>query len=142
MRDVYLAEKFQSLRKAKTGTRFSQVYEEAADAIFEVTSATALRLLFWILNEMDADNLVRLRGIEKERFAEKCNQKYPSSTINKALKVLQEQGFIVSINRGGERTGSFFVNPHLFWKSNSQKDRNKRIHEFHEFLKLKSNEEN
>lgn len=146
MKDIYVEEKYQQLKKVEVGTKFSQVYEDALREVLYVTSATALKLLFWILSRMDEDNIVRIRYAEKLDFIGMCHvrsgHRYSVSTVNRSINELRKRLLIVSTNRIGERKGEYFVNPMCFWKSNSQGDRTQRIKEFLEFLKFKQDEEN
>lgn len=146
MKDVYLEETFQEFRKLVVATKFSQVYSGVEDVVLGLSSPISLKLLFWIIDRMDDNNLIVIRKAEKVDFIFTCfragSEKKSVSSINRAMKELVEKGLMVSANMGGERLGRFFVNPGYFWKGKSQQDRTSRIKEYYEFLKFKANEKN
>jgi hypothetical protein len=146
MKDIYLEEEFQEFRKLVVATKFSQVYSGVGDIVAGMSSSVSLRLLFWIIEEMDEMNLVVIRKAEKLEFAYKCfkngSDRKSISTINRSLKELVDKGVMISTNLKGERLGRYFVNPGYFWKSKSQQERTDRIKEYYQFKKHKADEKN
>jgi len=146
MKDVYIEEDFQEFRKVVVSTKFSQVYSGIGDIVLGMTSSITLRLLFWIIDRMDEDNLVTIRKSEKMDFSYLCfksgAERKSISSINRSVKELVDKGFMVSTNSKGERLGKYFINPGYVWKSKGQQDRVSRIKEFYEFKKFKENEKN
>jgi hypothetical protein len=146
MKDIYLEEEFQEFRKLVVATKFSQVYSGVGDIVAGMSSSVSLRLLFWIIEEMDEMNLVVIRKSEKLDFAYKCfkngSDRKSISTINRSIKELVDKGVMISTNLKGERLGRYFVNPGYFWKSKSQQDRTDRIKEYYKFKKEIADEKN
>jgi len=146
MREIYVEKQFQKFRKLVVATKFSQVYNGIADVVLGMSSSISLRLLFWIMEKMDDNNFVVFRKAEKLEFIYECykagSEKKSISSINRSVKELVDKGLMVSINNEGERLGKFFVNPGYFWKSKNQHERSKRIKEYYEYLKFKTNEAN
>lgn len=146
MKDIYLEEEFQEFRKLVVATTFSQVYSGVGDIVSGMTSSVSLRLLFWIIEEMDEMNLISIRKSEKLDFSYKCfkngTDRKSISTINRSIRELVDKGVMVSTNLQGERLGRYFVNPGYFWKSKSQQDRTDRIKEYYQFKKIKADEKN
>jgi hypothetical protein len=95
---------------------------------------------------MNDNNVVVLRKAEKLDFLSECKSEggrsNSISTADKAIKILKDNGILISTNYKGDRMGQYMVNPIYFWKSNNQKKRTERIIEVSEFLKFKENEEN
>lgn len=146
MKEIYVEEEFQEFRKLVVATRFSQVYSGIDDVALSLSSSVSLKLLFWVIDKMDEENLFVIRKPEKQDFILKCFQasgeRKSISSVNKAIRELIQKRVIISTNKDGERLGRFFVNPGYFWRGSSQQDRDRRIKEFYEFLKFKANEEN
>lgn len=146
MEDVYLEEQYQEFRKLVVGTKFAQVYNGIGEVAFGMSSLISLKLLFWVIERMDEDNIIVIRKAEKLDFIYQCfkagSDRKSISTVNRAIKELVDKGIMVSTNIKGERLGRFFVNPGYFWRSKSQQTRTSRIKEYYGFLKFKENEKN
>ena len=146
MKDIYVEEEFQEFRKLVVATKFSQVYSGVGEIVSGMTSSITLRLLFWIIERMDEDNLIVIRKSEKLDFSYQCfksgAERRSISSVNRSIKELVDKGLMFPVSSKGERLGKFFVNPGYFWKSKGQQERTDRIKEYYEFKKFKENEEN
>jgi hypothetical protein len=146
MKDVYVEEEFQEFRKLVVATKFSQVYAGVGDIVSGITSSITLRLLFWVIERMDEDNLIVIRKSEKLDFSFKCfkagAERRSISSINRSIKELVDKGIMFPTSEKGERLGRFFVNPGYFWKSKGQQDRTDRIKDYYQFKKQKADEKN
>ena len=83
-------------------TKFIQRYVNVTEAVFKISSVSTLHFLEWILNNMNENNVFFYNKSVRERFIDEyynvTNKKYSHSTLDKAMKNLQDVGIVRSCN--------------------------------------------
>ena len=124
--------------------KFMQVYDDLHETLFQISSACAIHLLFWMAQKMGTYNQVSMNKNNRSDFISDSythnGKKYSHDTVKSALRVLTKHKLIVSMSEKGKREALYFVNPFHFWKTGSQKDRTESIKGF--LYKLNENETN
>jgi len=124
--------------------KFVQVYNDLHETLFQIGSACALHLIFWMANRMGSYNQVSMNKNNRSEFIVDSHthngKRYSHETVKSALKLLVKHKLIVSMSEKGKREAVYFVNPFHFWKTGSQKDRTESIKGF--LYKLEENETN
>jgi hypothetical protein len=124
--------------------KFIQVYDDLHETLFQIGSACAIHLIFWMAHNMGSYNQVIMNKANRLEFSTSSmtngGKRYSDDTIKSALRLLIKYQLVVSMSESGKREAMYFVNPYHFWKTGSQKERTESIKAY--IYKLEQNEAN
>lgn len=99
---------------------FTQMYNCFMLLSFNISSASSFHILFFLLQQMNKDNIVLINGTMVTKFQEMCRQigKKPISeqSFYKCTKDLKEAGVMEKLNKG-----QYIMNIYGMWKGDKAK---------------------